>query len=159
MAEEPFRHAGRRARRVLLALLSGAGNLSGYDLGRVAQAGSGAVYPVLDRLEAAGWVTAGWDPEETPNGGRRRYYALTPYGRVRVMGVLGLTDPPPPGTRLAELPPSEPPAPRWPRCRFRFVTSADDVRAGRWRRCDLPWGHWLHRGSRHQGPLIAGAAR
>lgn len=42
----------------------------------------------------------------------------------------------------------------WPRCGRRFVNSPDDARAGRWRRCTRPWGHWLARHARHDGPLI-----
>jgi hypothetical protein len=40
---------------------------------------------------------------------------------------------------------------RWPRCGFRYVTSPDDVRAGRWRLCQRRMGHWVNR-SRHEGP-------
>lgn len=47
---------------------------------------------------------------------------------------------------------------RWPRCRFRFVASLEDARAGRWRTCALPWGHWLAPGFRHRGPLIEAPA-
>lgn len=106
---EPYRlgHVPRRHRRILLALLSGAGNLSGYPLSRVAQVSSGTVYVVLARLEAAGWAAGEWDPEQTPDGGRRRYYHLTLRGRQQAMRLLGLEDPPPPGTRLADLPGQE----------------------------------------------------
>lgn len=60
---------GRRRRRILLALLTGAPNLSGYPLGRVAQCRSGTVYPFLAHLENAGWVTGTWDTVVQPNGG------------------------------------------------------------------------------------------
>jgi PadR family transcriptional regulator, regulatory protein PadR len=80
---------GRRQRRVLLVLLSGAPNLSGYPIGRAAQAGSFTVYPVLDRLEDCGWVTGEWGPGK-PGSGRRRFYKLTPEGRKAVLLLLGL---------------------------------------------------------------------
>ena len=81
----------RRERRVLLALLSGASNLSGYPVGHAAQVGSGRVYITLGRLEALGWVTkrAG---EDGTSQGERRFYSLTPHGRSQVMRLLGLKD-------------------------------------------------------------------
>lgn len=36
----------------------------------------GTVYPILDRLEAAGWVQGEWDSTEERKGPRRRYYRL-----------------------------------------------------------------------------------
>jgi DNA-binding PadR family transcriptional regulator len=41
----------------------------------------GTVYPVLDRLEAAGWVQGEWDTTETRKGPRRRYYRLVSEAR------------------------------------------------------------------------------
>lgn len=79
----------RRDRRVLLVLLTGASNLSGYPLSRAAQVGSGSVYITLAKLERQEWVEGEWG-EYTPNGGRRRYYHLTPYGRIRALRALGL---------------------------------------------------------------------
>lgn len=78
----------RSHRRVMLALLAADG-LSGYPLSRLAQAGPGAVYVVLDRLERRGWVTGDWEVREDA-GPRRRFYALTPEGRANVTLLLGL---------------------------------------------------------------------
>jgi len=36
----------------------------------------GTVYPILDRLESAGWVQGEWDTSESRKGPRRRYYRL-----------------------------------------------------------------------------------
>jgi DNA-binding PadR family transcriptional regulator len=80
---------GRASRRVLLTLLSGATNLSGFPIGRAAQVGYGHVYIVLARLEHEEWVTSDWG-EPNKYGDRRRFYRLTPYGRVRALKVLGL---------------------------------------------------------------------
>ncbi|KOX33879.1 PadR family transcriptional regulator [Saccharothrix sp. NRRL B-16348] len=41
---------------------------------------SGSVYPLLDRLERAGWVTSSWDDDSERRGPRRRMYVLTPGG-------------------------------------------------------------------------------
>ena len=42
----------------------------------------GTIYPLLGRLNAAGWVEAEW--QETALGHPRRYYTLTPQGRLRI---------------------------------------------------------------------------
>src|SRR5580692_6851563 len=42
----------------------------------------GTLYPLLNRLNAAGWVISEW--QEAPLGHPRRYYTLTPRGRKRV---------------------------------------------------------------------------
>jgi DNA-binding PadR family transcriptional regulator len=94
---ETFRLYGRHRvprshRRVMLALLAADG-LSGYPLDRLAQTGSGTVYPVLARLERLGWV----DREQDPASGRA-FYTLTGKGRSGVTLLLGL----PAGT--AEVP-------------------------------------------------------
>lgn len=41
----------------------------------------GTVYPILDRLEAAGWVQGEWDSTEERKGPRRRYYRLVAEAR------------------------------------------------------------------------------
>lgn len=80
----------RRRRRVLLALLADAADMSGYPLCRAAQVGPGTVYTLLGHLEDAGWVVGEWDTKTTPNGGRRRFYRLTGEGRAAVAAALKL---------------------------------------------------------------------
>ena len=41
---------------------------------------AGSVYPILDRLETAGWVTSYWEDDAERSGPRRRYYELTQDG-------------------------------------------------------------------------------
>jgi PadR family transcriptional regulator PadR len=36
----------------------------------------GTVYPILDRLEVAGWIQGEWDSTQGRRGPRRRYYRL-----------------------------------------------------------------------------------
>ncbi len=45
----------------------------------VLRVGEGSLYPALQRLLAAGWITADWGVSE--NNRRARYYKLTPAGR------------------------------------------------------------------------------
>ena len=55
---------------------------------------AGTVYPILQRLRAAGWVTAHWEPEhQAQDEGRpaRRYYELSAQGRARAAHALSST--------------------------------------------------------------------
>jgi PadR family transcriptional regulator len=91
-AEQAHIRPTRRMKRVLLVLLTGAPELSGYPICRAAATGPGSVYPELTRLERAGWVASEWEKGRPP-GQRRRFYRLTPYGRRAAFRVLGLIDP------------------------------------------------------------------
>jgi PadR family transcriptional regulator PadR len=56
------------------------------DSGRPA----GSVYPILARLEAAGWARSNWETDSDHGGPRRRYYQFTPDGRE---AALAMTEP------------------------------------------------------------------
>jgi DNA-binding MarR family transcriptional regulator len=38
---------------------------------------AGSVYPILERLEKAGWISSKWEEDTSRPGPRRRYYELT----------------------------------------------------------------------------------
>lgn len=48
---------------------------------------AGTIYPILARLEAAGWVTSRWDDESHRRGPRRRMYRLTEDGSAAASAV------------------------------------------------------------------------
>jgi DNA-binding PadR family transcriptional regulator len=54
----------------------------GLDLMHVTGLASGTLYPILVRLERAGWVASHWEDIDPVAEGRpaRRYYTLTPEG-------------------------------------------------------------------------------
>ena len=54
--------------------------LYGLKIARNAGRKAGSVYPILDRLESAGWVTSSWEDDAARSGPRRRYYELTESG-------------------------------------------------------------------------------
>ena len=56
----------------------------GLDLMRASGHPSGTLYPILLRLQRAGWVEAVWEEVDPATAGRpaRRYYRLTPDGLV-----------------------------------------------------------------------------
>ncbi|MFX1819629.1 MarR family transcriptional regulator [Pseudarthrobacter sp. CC4] len=60
---------------VLEALLS-ADSVWGLHIVKDVGKKPGTVYPILDRLESAGWVQGEWDSSEERKGPRRRYYRL-----------------------------------------------------------------------------------
>jgi PadR family transcriptional regulator, regulatory protein PadR len=60
----------------------------GFEISRETGLKAGTIYPILARLEAAGWVEGRWeDPEHGRDTGRppRRYYRLTTAGRARAV--------------------------------------------------------------------------
>jgi DNA-binding PadR family transcriptional regulator len=71
--------------KVLEALLASPGEPQyGYGIMRATGVKSGALYPILDQLERAGWVKARWEDitEETHGRPPRRWYELTGAGRA-----------------------------------------------------------------------------
>lgn len=70
--------------QVLATLLADPlGEHYGLELCRAAGLPGGTVYPILARLESAGWLVGAWeDIDEAAEGRRRRrYYRLTASGR------------------------------------------------------------------------------
>ncbi|MEY4000546.1 MAG: hypothetical protein RLZZ626_901 [Actinomycetota bacterium] len=61
-----------------------------WGLEAVRQTGmqSGTVYPILERLQQAGWLTSQWEVDNERNGPRRRYFELTPEGREGALEVI-----------------------------------------------------------------------
>ncbi|PZS13132.1 MAG: PadR family transcriptional regulator [Pseudonocardiales bacterium] len=67
------------------------GELYGLEVVRASGLEPGTIYPILQRLRGAGWVTDRWeDPAPARHGGRpaRRYYRLTIEGRARGVHAL-----------------------------------------------------------------------
>jgi PadR family transcriptional regulator PadR len=77
--------------RVLEAFLDApARELSGADVHRRSALASGTLYPILLRLEAAGWFVSRWESIDPAAAGRprRRLYRLTPAGLARASEVF-----------------------------------------------------------------------
>ncbi|TQS43888.1 PadR family transcriptional regulator [Cryptosporangium phraense] len=53
-----------------------------------AKLGPGTVYPALDRLTVADWVSSTWEGEYSAPRPRRRLYQLTPEGRTAATAAL-----------------------------------------------------------------------
>lgn len=65
---------------------------SGAEIAREANIGSGTLYPLLQRLENAGWLKSEWENVSPSAAGRprRRYYKLTGYGQT--LAARGLAE-------------------------------------------------------------------
>jgi PadR family transcriptional regulator, regulatory protein PadR len=57
---------------------------SGAEVSRALDIASGTLYPLLARLEAAGWVNSKWESVSPKEAGRprRRFYTLTGHGQT-----------------------------------------------------------------------------
>lgn len=57
--------------------------LSGADITKATKVFTGSLYPILLRLEAAGWLSSHWEDIDPKEAGRprRRYYRLTMLGQ------------------------------------------------------------------------------
>lgn len=75
--------------QVLDVLINGAGRLYGLKIAQSTGLMTGTVYPILARLERAGWVASYWEdggPDE--RGSRRRFYQLTDHGLEQSKAVV-----------------------------------------------------------------------
>jgi PadR family transcriptional regulator, regulatory protein PadR len=63
---------------------------SGADIARTVGIGSGTLYPLLQRLENAGWLKSDWEQVDPVEAGRprRRHYQLTGHGQVLAARAL-----------------------------------------------------------------------
>jgi PadR family transcriptional regulator, regulatory protein PadR len=74
----------------------GNGELWGFELSRESGLPAGTIYPILQRLTAAGWVSDWWEDPAVARAEKRparRYYRLTVDGRARAVHALGQVGP------------------------------------------------------------------
>jgi len=77
--------------KVLAALLSTPRDeLSGAEIGRASKLASGTLYPILLRLEGAGWLQSRWEREDPSELGRprRRFYRVTALGAKKAKAAF-----------------------------------------------------------------------
>jgi PadR family transcriptional regulator PadR len=90
MASKEIRLSGRML-TVLKLLLTDLGKAkSGAEIFAATGISSGTLYPMLARLEGAGWLSSRWeeiDPSEVGRP-RRRYYTLTGLGQANARSAL-----------------------------------------------------------------------
>jgi PadR family transcriptional regulator PadR len=77
--------------RILQAFLDAPGeDRYGFEIMKASGLSAGSVYPILARLEAAGWLLSDWqDIGLTPEGRpRRRYYRLSEGGLQQAVSAV-----------------------------------------------------------------------
>ena len=84
---EPLARIGGATVDVLAVLLDSEQPRWGLEIIKLTGRPSGSVYPLLDRLEQAGWVTSQWDDDPGRRGPRRRLYQLTADGAAEARRV------------------------------------------------------------------------
>ena len=92
---EPLQRIGKATVDVLEVLLGAEGPRWGLEIIKLTGRPSGSVYPLLDRLERAGWVTSAWDDDVERRGPRRRMYRLTAEGAAEARKVVARAAPAP----------------------------------------------------------------
>jgi PadR family transcriptional regulator, regulatory protein PadR len=79
----------------LRAMLDGLDReLYGLELVEATGLPPGTIYPIMARLESAGWVSSRWEETgpEAKGRPRRRYYGLTADGVAQAQAVLASSD-------------------------------------------------------------------
>jgi PadR family transcriptional regulator, regulatory protein PadR len=64
--------------------------MSGAEISKITKIGSGTLYPLLQRLSAAGWIVGDWENVDPSEVGRpkRRFYKLTRSGQAAALKEL-----------------------------------------------------------------------
>ncbi|PZE34238.1 PadR family transcriptional regulator [Curtobacterium sp. MCPF17_031] len=73
---------------VLGALVDGGRPMWGLLLVKATGRPTGTVYPILARLENAGWLLSSWEPDNQRPGARRRLFELTPEGATAASALI-----------------------------------------------------------------------
>jgi PadR family transcriptional regulator, regulatory protein PadR len=74
---------------VLEALMGPDDELYGLKIAQTSGRKVGSVYPILARLEEAGWVESSWEREDRDDcGSRRRFYRFSPEGLEAARNLL-----------------------------------------------------------------------
>jgi PadR family transcriptional regulator, regulatory protein PadR len=84
---EKLERIGKATVDVLGVLLESREPLWGLAIIKATGHPSGSVYPMLERLERAGWLESSWEDEGVRRGPRRRLYALTKEGAAEAKKV------------------------------------------------------------------------
>ena len=67
---------------VLSILVESPSGVAASTIAEKSQLASGSLYPILIRLEQAGWITSEWEADDGPKP-RRRLYSITALGARR----------------------------------------------------------------------------
>lgn len=90
MTERDPRMTGPTLAVLRLYLTAPGAERSGAEISKATKVGAGTLYPMLARLEEAGWFTSDWESIDPREAGRprRRFYRLTGLGETRARAAL-----------------------------------------------------------------------
>ena len=60
----------------------------GFKICDLAGLGPGTVYPILDRLEQAKWISGCWEAPQPADRPKRRFYEMTAAGRLELAEAI-----------------------------------------------------------------------
>lgn len=85
MSDQNVRLSGPTLKVLKLFLAKPREGRSGAEISRETGVGSGTLYPMLARLEQAGWLTSEWEVIDPSEAGRprRRFYKLSALGQIQ----------------------------------------------------------------------------
>ena len=78
---------------VLFACARSGESVWGFKICDHAGLGPGTVYPILDRLETARWISGYWEAGQPTDRPRRRLYEMTAHGRAELAAGLATRPP------------------------------------------------------------------
>ena len=89
MSDEP-RLTGPTLKVIAALMANPLGELSGAEVAKASNLASGTLYPILLRLERAGWLQSRWEDETPQDLGRprRRYYRVTGIGAQKARAAI-----------------------------------------------------------------------
>jgi len=73
---------------VLAVMCRAADPIWGLQIVRQTSLATGTIYPILARLEDAGWIESEWEDVQDHGGPKRRYYRLTIDGDVAARQLI-----------------------------------------------------------------------
>ena len=83
MPEEREPSLTKQTMLVMSILMESAAPVAGSALSVASKLASGSLYPILIRLEKAGWIKSDWEGGEAGTKPRRRLYSMTGLGTRR----------------------------------------------------------------------------
>ena len=74
----PFKRITKSTISVLKYLLHDPKDTWGLEISKITGYSVGTVYPILEKLENAGWIQSKWEVHNERSGPRRRFYKINP---------------------------------------------------------------------------------
>ena len=87
-ADFPFKRITRSTVAVLKCFSTNNIETWGLEISKQIGYSVGTVYPILEKLEEAGWLEANWELENQRTGPRRRLYKINPDKTSEVQKII-----------------------------------------------------------------------